>query len=99
MQFDNDPRHALLAEWDQDPPANHWLNAGGNGIGKRHVKGHGQSNVAVKGHLESILRDRPTMDLFCETGTCQIELLARACTFSIESHGRKAQLVRYERAF
>ena len=50
VQFDDDARHALLAERDQDASADNGRGIRRDTVGERHVQRHGQGNVAEFGH-------------------------------------------------
>ena len=51
MQLNHNAREALLPKRHQHPSANHRLHARRNGIGKHHVKRHGQSDIAEEWHV------------------------------------------------
>ena len=50
VQFDDDARHALLAERDEDASAHDWRGIRGDTVGEDHVQRHGQGDVAEFGH-------------------------------------------------
>ena len=50
MKDGDDSRHALLAEWNQDAPADHGLHPVGDAIGERKVERHREGDVAEFRH-------------------------------------------------
>jgi hypothetical protein len=50
MQFDDDPGHALLAEWNQHAAADYGRGIRGDKVGEDQVEGDGHSDVAERGH-------------------------------------------------
>ena len=54
MHFDDNARQALLPKRHQHTPAYNRLHAWRNGVGERHVKRHGEGDVAEEGHVEDV---------------------------------------------
>ena len=50
VQFDDDARHALLAEWDQHASAHDGRGVRGDTVGEDHVERDGDGDVAEFGH-------------------------------------------------
>ena len=50
VQFDDDARHALLAERHEHASADDWRGVRGDTVGEDHVQRHGQGDVAEFGH-------------------------------------------------
>jgi hypothetical protein len=50
VEIDDDAHHPLLAKGDEDTSSNYRDRSGRDTIGKRHIEGHGDGNVAEVGH-------------------------------------------------
>jgi hypothetical protein len=50
VEIDHDAHHPLLAKGDEDTSSNYRDRSGRDTIGKRHIEGHGDGNVAEVGH-------------------------------------------------